>query len=277
MWMVCTAVFLHSKSSLFILAACVKLRFLFNLFGKLINTLYLHQNGFMKNILIIGGSSGIGHQLVQDFLRDGNTVYASWNTHSIEQFHPNLTTFQLDVRHDEWVLEDIEELDALVYCPGTIHLKPFHRFSEEDLIEDLKINVLGAQKVIKAVLSRLKKSSNPSITLFSSVAVSLGFPFHTQVGISKGALEGFTKSLAAELSPTIRVNAVAPSITTTPLAGKLLSSEEKIKANGDRHPLRRVGEPADIASMVSFLVSDKATWITGQIMNVDGGMSALKT
>ena len=127
------------------------------------------------------------------------------------------------------------------------------------------------------MLPRLKKSGNASIVLFSTVAVQSGLPFHTQVAASKGALEGLTKALAAELAPTIRVNCIAPSLTDTPLAASLLNTEQKKEAIALRHPLKRIGTAGDIANMASFLLSPKASWITGQILHVDGGMSSLKS
>jgi NAD(P)-dependent dehydrogenase (short-subunit alcohol dehydrogenase family) len=168
-------------------------------------------------------------------------------------------------------------LDGIVYLPGTINLKPFRSLKEQDYIYDFQVNVLGAVKTIKANLQRLKKSSNyPSIVLVSTVAVSQGMPFHTSVAASKAAIEGITRSLAAELAPKIRVNCVAPSLTDTPLAEKLLNSESKIENSKDRHPLREIGEPEDIASMITFLLSNKSKWMTGQILHVDGGLSSLK-
>jgi NAD(P)-dependent dehydrogenase (short-subunit alcohol dehydrogenase family) len=136
---------------------------------------------------------------------------------------------------------------------------------------------LGAIKSIQAVISRLKKSEIGSIVLFSTVAVQVGLSFHTQVSTSKGAIEGLTRALAAEYAPKIRVNCVAPSLTDTPLAFSLLNTEQKIEANAQRHPLKRIGTTDDIANIVEFLVSSKASWITGQIIHVDGGISTLKT
>ena len=141
---------------------------------------------------------------------------------------------------------------------------------------DFNLQVLGAIRCIQAVLPRLKNSENASIVLFSTVAVQLGLGFHSQVAVSKGAIEGLTRSLAAEFAPTIRFNAIAPSLTNTPLAEKLLSSPEKIEANGQRHPLKRIGEAEDIAEAACFLLTDKSSWMTGQILHVDGGMSSLK-
>jgi NAD(P)-dependent dehydrogenase (short-subunit alcohol dehydrogenase family) len=165
---------------------------------------------------------------------------------------------------------------GLVYCPGNIALKPFNRFSGADFSSDYELQVLGAVTCLQQALGALKKSGNAAVILFSTVAVQQGLPFHSLVSASKGALEGLTRALAAELAPNIRVNAIAPSLTNTPLAENLLNSDAKKEANAARHPLKRVGEPQDIAAMAAFLLSEQATWISGQIMHVDGGISALR-
>jgi NAD(P)-dependent dehydrogenase (short-subunit alcohol dehydrogenase family) len=167
-------------------------------------------------------------------------------------------------------------LDGLVYCPGAIQLKPFARIKEEDFLRDFKLQVLGAIQVIQQCLPLLKNSSAPSIVLFSTVAASMGFNFHSLVSTSKGALEGLTKALAAEFAPNIRINCIAPSITDTPLAASLLNTPEKIEANAQRHPLKRIGKVEDIAEAACFLLSEKSAWITGQIIHIDGGMIAIK-
>jgi len=169
-------------------------------------------------------------------------------------------------------------LHGVVYCPGTIRLKPIQRLTREDFLEDLQINFLGAVHVIQACLPNLKKSpTGASILLFSTVAVTTGMPFHASIAGAKGAVEGLTRSLAAELAPRIRVNAIAPSLTDTPLAAGLLSSEEKRQAAAERHPMKRIGSAQDIARLALFLLSDDAGWITGQVFHADGGMSALRT
>ena len=169
-----------------------------------------------------------------------------------------------------------EQLDGLVYCPGNISLKPFNRFSSADFQQDFQLQVLGAISCIQNALPALKKSANASVVLFSTVAVQQGLPFHSLVSTSKGAIEGLTRALAAELAPSVRVNAIAPSLTNTPLAENLLNSDAKREANAARHPLKRVGEAKDIAAMAAFLHSEQASWISGQIMHVDGGISALR-
>ncbi|MFZ9661235.1 MAG: SDR family NAD(P)-dependent oxidoreductase, partial [Chitinophagaceae bacterium] len=200
----------------------------------------------MGNYLVIGGSSGIGLSIVQQLADSGNHVWATYNQHPVENV-AGIHYFPLDIMSDSLSLDIPDILDGLVYCPGKINLKPFARIDEKDFILDYQIQVLGAVKVIKAVLPNLKKSQQSSIVLFSTVAVQTGFNFHSLVASSKGALEGLTKALAAEFAPAIRVNAIAPSITQTPLADPLLNTPEKKEANANRHPLKRIGMPQDIA------------------------------
>ncbi len=229
----------------------------------------------MKTILVIGGSTGIGQQLVQNLSLNHQVISTYCNT-SIESSE-NIHYQHFDViGSDVNSLEIPEKIDGLVYCVGAIQLKPFHRITTDDFTKDYQKQVLGAIKIIQHCLPNLKLSENPSIVLFSTVAVQLGFPFHSMVASSKGAIEGFTKALAAELAPKIRVNCIAPSITNTPLAAGLLNTDEKIAANAQRHPLKKIGQPNDVAKMAEFLLSDDAAWITGQILHVDGGMSTLK-
>lgn len=229
----------------------------------------------MKNYLIIGGSSGIGKAIRQQLISSGNNVYATYFQN--DTFASEENYFSLDVRSEHPDLSFLPDvLDGFVYCPGAIDLKPFNRIKEASIIEDLNLQVMGAVRILQLILPKLKASGQGSVVLFSTVAVQTGFPFHAQVAISKGAIEGLTRSLAAEFAPTIRFNAIAPSLTNTPLAEKLLSSPEKIEANGQRHPLKRIGEAEDIAEAAYFLLTDKSSWMTGQILHVDGGMSSLK-
>lgn len=231
----------------------------------------------MKNYFIIGASSGIGQALAESLAKDGHSVYGTYYKNSITTNNVNLEYHYLDVSEESINLDFLpSSLDGFAYCPGNIDLIPFKRIKPEDFTSDFKLQVLGGIKILQSILPRLKSSKRASVVFFSTIAVQTGFNFHTKVAVSKGALEGLTKSLAAELAPTIRVNAIAPSITNTPLAEKLLNTESKKQANADRHPLKKIGEPKDIANMAAFLLSDKADWITGQIIHLDGGMSTLK-
>lgn len=230
----------------------------------------------MRNYLIIGGSSGIGKELVSTLEKRGNNVLASYNSNEVTN-RENVTYFKLDVNQDELSLDNLpEEIHGLAYCPGAINLKPFTRFKEEDFLEDFKFQVLGATRIIRLLLPRLKKSSGASIVLFSTVAVQAGFNYHSQVAMSKGAIEGLTRSLAAEFAPSIRVNAVAPSLTNTSLAERFLNTEEKVKVQSENNPLKKVGDPKEVAEAASFLLTPNSSWITGQVIHVDGGYSVVK-
>ncbi len=229
----------------------------------------------MKNYLIVGASSGIGQALAQQLALEGHQVYGTYQSNPTTSAG-NIQYFPLDVTADMDLSFLPDQLDGLVYCPGSINLLPFKRIKAAAFLADYELQVLGAIKVIQQVLPILKKSAQASLVLFSTVAVQSGFNFHTQVAVSKGAIEGLTKSLAAEFAPTIRVNAIAPSLTDTPLAAKLLNTDQKKEANAQRHPLKRIGSATDIANTAAFLLSEKASWITGQIIHVDGGMSAIK-
>jgi NAD(P)-dependent dehydrogenase (short-subunit alcohol dehydrogenase family) len=228
----------------------------------------------MKTVLVIGGSSGIGKSIVDQLSLEGHLVYSSYfenersSSQSIQYFHHNA------LEDNDFDLLP-EQLDGLVYCPGSINLMPFKRISPEAFAQDFDLQVLGAIRIIQKILPRLKVSGNASIVLFSTVAVQQGFNYHAQVATSKGALEGLTKSLAAEFAPYIRVNAIAPSLTDTALVSKLLNSDQKRMANAERHPLKRIGHVDDIANAACFLLSTNSSWITGQILHVDGGKSSI--
>ena len=228
----------------------------------------------MKNILLIGGSYGIGLAIAKELQYENKIFIASRTNDEIAEMH--VTHIPFDASTDSLDTSKLPEvIDGLVYCPGSINLRPFRGLKPEAFEQDLQINFISLVKVIQSVLPNLTASNQSSIVLFSSVAASMGMPFHTSVAAAKGAIEGFAKALAAEYAPKIRVNVIAPSLTDTPLAEKFLSNDEKKEKSAQRHPLKRVGTSDDMAQMASFLLSEKSSWISGQIFHVDGGMSTL--
>lgn len=230
----------------------------------------------MGKYIVIGGSQGIGQAIVSKLISEGHQVINLSRNPCDVQGVENIQYDALET--NEGVLSAISgPIDGLVYCPGSINLKPFHRLTAGDFEKDFQINVLGAVQAIQGFLPLLKAAATSSIVLFSTVAVQTGMGFHASIASSKGAIEGLTRSLAAELSSSkIRINAIAPSLTQTPLANAFLNSDDKIEAAGKRHPLGRVGQVADLANMAVFLLHPENSWITGQILKVDGGMGDLR-
>lgn len=227
-----------------------------------------------QHIAIVGASSGIGWAVTRLLSEQGATVYA-YSRRPLPESLPGVVWHATDVTEDGFTLADLPEtLHGLVYCPGSINLKPFGRISAADLRKELEVNAVGAFSSVQQAFPALKRAGGTgSIVLFSTVAVQTGMSFHAGIAAAKGAVEGLTRALAAEIAPTVRINAIAPSLTDTPLAAALLNTEEKKLAAANRHPLRRIGAPEDMANAVLFLLSQQSGFITGQILHVDGGMS----
>jgi 3-oxoacyl-[acyl-carrier protein] reductase len=228
-----------------------------------------------KTYLFAGASSAIAQAARQLLQQQGHRVIGL-STKNIADLGFD-AYYQVAAYTKEQLPALSEPLDGLVYFPGTINLKPLHRTSEAEYLETFQINALGAVAVVQQYLPQLKEAApTPSIVFISTVATVQGMNFHTAISMAKGAIDGLTLSLAAELAPAIRVNAVAPSLTDSPLASKLINSPEKLEASNKRHPMRRVGQPDDVARAICFLLADDSSWITGQILRVDGGMSTVR-
>ena len=226
----------------------------------------------MKTVVIIGGSKGIGEAILRSQLNTHKVINISRSKPSI--IHENLLHYNCDILVDE--LPDLNEVDSLIYCPGSINLKPFLRLKIEEYQSDFEINFLGAVKAIQKYLPQLKQSNKSTILLFSTVATKLGMPFHTSIASAKSAVEGLVKSLGAELAPKIRINAIAPTITNTTLAEKLLRNDAMKEAIAERHPLKKYLIPQEVADMADFLISEKSGAMSGQIMTLDCGIVTFK-
>lgn len=225
-----------------------------------------------KNVLLIGGSHGIGFELAKALLNDHTVYVASRTNEQLGNLDVNYIEFDATTDTlDEKQLP--RELHGFAYCPGSINLKPFKMLSLEAFKEDMELNFFSMVKVVSSIMPKMVEGA--SMVFFSTVAVGTGMPFHTSVAAAKGAIEGFSKSLAAEYAPKVRVNTIAPSLVDTPLADRLLSNDKKKEAMAERHPLKRFGRAEDIANLAVFLLSDKSSWMTGQILGADGGLSTL--
>jgi len=226
-----------------------------------------------KQYIIVGGSRGIGKATAQLLIEQGHQVHII--ARNMPEWEGAFDFYNCDVLKDE-LPSIFGEIDGLVYCPGSINLKPFKGLKEKDFQADFDINVLGAVKVLQMYTKNLQASEQASVVLFSTVAVQTGMAFHASVSAAKGAVEGLVRSLAAEWSPKIRVNGIAPSITKTELAARLLRNEKQLEAAEARHPLARIGQASDAAELAIFLLELKSSWITGQIIALDGGMSSIR-
>lgn len=213
------------------------------------------------NIIVIGGSHGISENVVA-LLQEKANVMCFNRTH------------QFDVLSDAFPVEQVPDvIDGIVYAPGSINLKPFHLLKLEEFQHDLNLNTIGAVKILQALYPKLRKSNQASVVLFSTVAVQKGMSFHSSIAMAKGAIEGLVRSLAVEWAPKIRINAIAPSLVNTPLASKITGQAKMLEVTIEKHPMKRIGHPEDIAGVVEFLLSDRSSWMTGQVLAVDGGLS----
>ena len=229
-----------------------------------------------RNYLIVGGSHGIGLEIVNRLSGKGSSVIVISRTADAISDLSNVQHIAADVTVDEIDASQLpDRINGLAYCPGSINLGPIRGLKESSMIDDYRLNVVGAVKCLQAALPAMKAAEDSSMLMFSTVAVTQGLAMHASVAAAKGAVEGLTRALAAELAPRIRVNCIAPSLTDTPLAERLLSNDQKREAMAQRHPLKRIGHVNDVASLAEFLLGESSGWITGQVIGVDGGMSAI--
>jgi 3-oxoacyl-[acyl-carrier protein] reductase len=227
----------------------------------------------MKNIVIIGGTKGIGKSIVSEVVENHKVVCLSRNQTDFS--HDNYTFHNFDALVDDY--PDFESVDCLIYCPGSINLKPISTLSLDDFRNDFELNVIGAVRAIKKYLNLLKKSGSASILLFSTVATKLGMPYHASVSVAKSGIDGLVKTLGSELAPKVRINAIAPTITNTELASKILRNDKIIENMVERHPLKKILSSNEVAKMASFLISEDASSISGQIFNMDAGIVSFKS
>ncbi|MCB0654280.1 MAG: SDR family oxidoreductase [Saprospiraceae bacterium] len=227
--------------------------------------------------LVVGGSTGIGYALVKELLNSGQEVWVISRSKGELNAFPQVKYIPFDVLADTLTKKMLPtSLAGLAYCPGSITLRPFRSLKPQQFRADYEINVIGAVNILQAAYPALKAIGSASVVLFSTVAVGQGMAYHSSIAAAKGAVEGLTRSLAAEWAPDVRVNCIAPSLTDTPLARRLLGTAEKVTASADRHPLKRVGQPEDVAQLAGFLLSSENSWITGQVIGVDGGLSVIR-
>ncbi len=227
--------------------------------------------------VVVGGSKGMGLGIVRRLVEAGETVVVLSRTADELVGLTGVTHVEIDLLNDDVAAESLpEKIKGLAYCPGSLNLKMFRSLKPDVFRSDFEINVVGAVKVIQAAMGGLKAAGNSSILMFSTVAVGQGMAAHASIAASKGAIEGLTRSLASELAPKVRVNCIAPALTDTPLTARFFASEEKVAAMGEKYPLKRTGTVEDLAAMAVFLLSNKTSWVTGQVIGVDGGMSAVR-
>jgi NAD(P)-dependent dehydrogenase (short-subunit alcohol dehydrogenase family) len=238
----------------------------------------------MKKVVIFGATGGMGSAIARQLFVDGYQLHLVGRDEErlraiAEMFDADFTVGEVEdpFLYDRVATEAGDSIAGLVYAVGTLNLKSLQRISSDDMLQDFKVNALGAALAVQSLLPALKNNSQTSsVLLFSSVAVEQGFKMHTSISMAKGAVSGLTLALAAELAPRVRVNAIAPSLTETSMTSAMLSNEKMVEAIANMHALPRLGQPEDMAQLAAFLISDKSAWITGQIFGVDGGRSTLR-
>lgn len=226
-----------------------------------------------KTFIFAGASSAIAIATAKQLQAEGHQIIGLSTKNTPNDYNEFYTISKYET---EYFPKIETQIDGIVYFPGTINLKPFNRITAADFLNDYQINSLGAVAFVQAYLPNLKMSKQASIVFISTVAVNTGMPFHSSIAMAKGAVEGLTKALAAEFAPAIRVNCIAPSLTQTPLSEKFTNTPEKLEAAEKRNPLKKVGSADEVANAITFLLTEKASWITGQVIGIDGGMGNLK-
>ncbi len=227
-----------------------------------------------KKYIVAGASSGIGLELARLLIGEGYIVYGISRTPGPLHGEERYRHFTHDFLSEDTLPEITGQVAGMAYCPGSIVLKPFGRVSKKDVSDAITLNAVSALWFAQRYVANLKGAEDPAMVFFSSVAVQAGMPFHAATAMAKGAVEGLTRALAAELAPTVRVNAIAPSLTDTPLAAGLLNTEAKVQAGKSRHPLNSLGAPKDVA-LVAFHLLTQYRWVTGQVFGINGGLGSI--
>ena len=235
----------------------------------------------MKKV-ILGATGAIGSSLSKKLVESGDQVHlVGRDQSSLSELAKNLNSSftvcdVLEENFSEKIVNDLKDvpINGLAFCVGSIDLKPLKLTKKSDFMQSFNLNLISATEVIKSLADNLKKNKG-SIVLFSTVAVKQGFPNHAIVSSSKGAIEGLTLALAAELAPNVRINCIAPSLTNSKISNFLLKNEKMAESIAKMHPLKRIGEGSDSASIAKFLLSEESSWITGQILGIDGGRSSV--